>query len=109
MESKYGFIDKSGKVVIEPQFDGASNFSEGFAQVEKDDKWGFIDKNGKVVIEPQFDWVSYFSEGWVSYFSVGLARVQKDRKYGFKYGFIDKSGNDVEPFSEGLASVAIES
>ena len=63
MASKYGFIDKSGKVVIEPQFDGASNFSEGFACVEKDDKWGFIDKNGKVVIEPQFDDAEPFSEG----------------------------------------------
>ena len=63
MAKKYGFIDKSGKMVIEPQFDGASDFSEGLAQVEKDGKWGFIDKSGKVVIEPQFDWVSDFSEG----------------------------------------------
>ena len=59
----YGFIDKSGKVVIEPQFDNVSAFSEGLAQVEKDDKWGFIDKNGKVVIEPQYDYVRDFSEG----------------------------------------------
>ena len=33
MESKYGFIDKSGKVLIEPQFDVAYTFSEGFARV----------------------------------------------------------------------------
>ena len=59
----YGYIDKSGKVVIEPQFDEERAFSEGLAQVEKDGKWGFIDKSGKVVIEPQFDWVSDFSEG----------------------------------------------
>ena len=59
--------------------------------------YGFIDKNGKVVIEPQFDDAGYFSEG--------LAGVEKDGKWGF----IVKSGNDVEPFSEGLASVAIES
>ena len=63
MANKYGFIDKSGKVVIEPQFDSASNFSEGFACVEKDGKWGFIDKSGKVVIEPQFDDADAFSEG----------------------------------------------
>ena len=63
MESKYGFIDKSGKVVIEPQFDNVSAFSEGLAKVEKDGKWGFIDKNGKVVFEPQFDFVFDFSEG----------------------------------------------
>ncbi len=63
MESKYGFIDKSGKVVIEPQFDDAEPFSEGLAKVEKDDKYGFIDKSGKVVIEPQFDDAEPFSEG----------------------------------------------
>ena len=33
MVSKFGFIDKSGKVVIEPQFDDAFDFSEGFAYV----------------------------------------------------------------------------
>ena len=63
MASKYGFIDKSGKVVIEPQFDNAEPFSEGLACVEKDGKWGFIDKSGKMVIEPQFDGASDFSEG----------------------------------------------
>ena len=63
MASKYGFIDKSGKVVIEPQFDDAEDFSEGLAQVGKDGKWGFIDKSGKVVIEPQYDYVGDFSEG----------------------------------------------
>ena len=33
MAKKYGFIDKSGKVVIEPQFNDISFFSEGFARV----------------------------------------------------------------------------
>ena len=64
MASKYGFIDKNGKVVIEPQFDDAGDFSEGFAQVKKDGKWGFIDKSGKVVIEPQFRDAEPFSEGF---------------------------------------------
>ena len=63
MASKYGFIDKSGKVVIEPQFDWVGAFSEGLARVKKDGKYGFIDKSGKVVIEPQFDEVRAFSEG----------------------------------------------
>ena len=33
MAKKYGFIDKNGKMVIEPQFDEVNNFSEGFASV----------------------------------------------------------------------------
>ena len=99
-DGKWGFIDKNGKVVIEPQFDDAGDFSEGFAQVKKDGKYGFIDKSGKVVIEPQFDNVEYFIEGF--------AQVEKDGKYGF----IDKNGKVIEPqfdevgsFSEGFVCV----
>ena len=33
MAKKSGFIDKTGKVVIEPQFDGVGDFSEGLASV----------------------------------------------------------------------------
>ena len=33
MAKKYGYIDKSGKVVIELQFDGTYAFSEGLARV----------------------------------------------------------------------------
>ena len=64
MAEKYGYIDKNGKVVIEPQFDYAYPFSEGLAHVNKDAKYGFIDKSGKVVIEPQFDEAGAFSEGF---------------------------------------------
>jgi KWG Leptospira. len=32
---KFGYIDKTGKVVIEPVFDYAESFSEGLARVKK--------------------------------------------------------------------------
>ena len=51
VNDKNGFIDKIGKVVIEPKYPDAESFSEGLARVLKD-KFGFIDKTGKVVIEP---------------------------------------------------------
>ena len=35
MAKKCGFMDKSGKVVIEPQFDYATDFSEGLAKVRR--------------------------------------------------------------------------
>lgn len=101
---QYGFIDKTGKLVIDPQFDDVDRFSEGLAAVEiKENGWGFIDKSGKMVIEPKFDRVHSFSEG--------LAAVKT--KDG--WGFIDKSGKMViKPtfdysygFFEGLARVEI--
>ncbi|MFH5163641.1 WG repeat-containing protein [Campylobacter coli] len=59
LNRKYGFIDKSGKIVIEPKFDGVGNFSEGLAKVKLNGKYGFIDKSGKIVIEPKFDDIRY--------------------------------------------------
>ena len=51
--TKYGFIDRSGKTVIEPRFDLTFGFSEGLAAVQIGKKWGYIDTTGKMVIEPQ--------------------------------------------------------
>ncbi len=80
---KFGFIDKTGKVVVEPQYDYVEPFSEGMARVEIGDKWGFIDEKGKLVIASQFDAAHDFSEG--------LAGV----KVGKNWGFIDKTGKMV--------------
>lgn len=62
-DGRWGFIDKSGKEVISPQFEQALGFSEGLAGVSIGGFWGFIDKTGRVVIEPQFGVVNVFSEG----------------------------------------------
>ena len=40
---KYGFIDKSGKLVIPAAYDMTNKFSEGLAAVKVGDRWGFID------------------------------------------------------------------
>ncbi|MCI5956639.1 MAG: WG repeat-containing protein [Clostridiales bacterium] len=101
VDGKQGYIDTTGKVLSEPQWDDAWGFSEGLATVVKDGKWGYIDTTGKVVIEPQWDYAQGFSEG--------LAGVKKDGKYGY----IDTTGkvvsepqwDDARSFSEGLAKV----
>lgn len=101
-DTKFGFIDETGQVVIAPQFEWARDFSEGLAAVRKNgNKWGFIDKTGKMVINNQFSAAGDFSEG--------LAVVVVNGKMGY----IDKNGNSVvEPefvaageFSEGMAHV----
>ena len=116
---KYGFINKSGEVVIKPQFHSARDFSEGLAMICVKRKghylWGYIGKTGRIVIDPQFANIEVRSGN----FSEGLARVMLDRKYGY----IDKTGQMViepqfEPFGaaprdtgafcEGLACIRLD-
>lgn len=81
---KWGFIDKSGKIVINPQFDSVSSFSNrDLTCVTVGEKYGYINKKGEYVINPQFDYAYPF------YGDLALV------KSGGKYGYIDKSGKFV--------------
>ena len=81
---KYGYIDWEGNMIIAPQFDDVSFFSEGLSRVEtKHGRKFYINKKGEKVVEPLFDDFGYFSDG--------LAWVEKRGKYGF----IDKAGKVV--------------
>ena len=82
---KWGYMDKAGKVIIEPQFDAEGDFFHGLARVLKDKKWGYIDKSGKWTIQPGFTYGGVFSDG--------LARVYPVN--GTIMGYIDKTGKMV--------------
>lgn len=95
MGGKWGYIDKSGRVVIEPQFTryggghaGWWEFTEGLAAVRIEGKWGYIDKSEQAVIEPQFDYAGPFRDG--------VARVE----VAGKWGYIDKTGKYIWEPSE---------
>lgn len=100
---KYGYIDHTGKMIIEPKFDFAWNFTEVLARVMINGNFAYIDKRGNSLINPQYDDAVDFKEG--------LARV----RVGSKWGYIGQAGNIVikpqfdlaEDFSEGLAGVSI--
>jgi WG containing repeat len=50
LEGRYGYIDKSGRMVIEPQFGNALFFSGGLADASlPNGTTGYIDKSGKFV------------------------------------------------------------
>lgn len=77
----WGFVDQSGKQIINPQFDAVGDFHDGKCAVKnKEGKWGYIDKSGKIVINPQFDNAEAFKDG--------KAVVRLDDKTGV----IDKNG-----------------
>lgn len=90
--NKLGFIDKSGKWVIQPQFlasldsgeDICGQFKENLCWVRNtDDRIGFIDRTGKVIVPFKFD------AAWD--YSNGLALVWM----GAQCGYIDTSGKFV--------------
>lgn len=60
-DGKWGFVDTSGKVVIEPQYEEARSFSNGLAAVRIKGKWGFINSDNEIIIEPDFIDAGYFS------------------------------------------------
>lgn len=55
IEGKWGFIDKTGKVVIEPQYEGANSFNIGLGAVCVEGKWGYISSKGTIRIQCQFE------------------------------------------------------
>ncbi len=62
--AKWGYIDRTGKVVIAPQFASAECFHEGMAVVSNDSNLcGYIDESGNYKIKPQYKQAGYFSEG----------------------------------------------
>lgn len=78
---KWGFVDKEGKVKINPQLSNTGNFSNGKCAVENSDgKWGYIDKEGKMLINYQFEKAKEFVDGKAIVVS------------GDKTGLIDETG-----------------
>ena len=124
-DKRWGYIDKSGAVVIEPKFLWAQEFFEGLARVQVsrvrarsiDGKWGFIDKLGKLTVSPDHrdvlggDHSNIGSDGPEASFHDGLAQVQVE----MKTGYIDKAGRMAipadftfsHPFSEGVAAATM--
>src|ERR1041384_2177978 len=62
-DGKWGYIDATGKLVIQPQYDCTFPFSEGLAAVCVGNKIGYIDTAGKLIIQPQYDFAYPFSDG----------------------------------------------
>jgi hypothetical protein len=60
---KYGYIDRTGQMVIAARFDRAWEFSDGLARVQLNGKTGFIDRTGNFVIPAELSNATDFQEG----------------------------------------------
>ena len=104
-EHLWGYIDKTGTVVIPCEWEEALEFKSGIARIKKDWKYGWINTSGQTVIDCVWqDSADSFSEG--------LAAVKNENGL---WGFIDPTGTVILPFewtgimiphfSDGLAAV----
>jgi len=117
-DSKCGYIDLTGKEVIEAQWDLCGEFKEGRSIVVNLDKdgesqRGYINKEGKVVVNLQYDESENFSDGRARVKLSPSAPPELIEKLGSKYGYIDRDGNPITqfdfdraaPFENGMAMV----
>ncbi len=102
IKGRYGFIDTSGKMIIEPKFIMVGHFNEGFCKVyvksEWGYKWGVIDSSGEFVVPPRYEEVGDFSNGLVGVCEEEFDLVQYLNQKGeivIEYG-----GYDLLNFSE---------
>lgn len=88
-----GFIDKKGRVIIEPQYDEASDFKSGFAVVLKKEfekkYWQIINKKGEIIYELSSE--TYETHNLISSSLLGFTNsVNSD-----SWGFISTNGEEV--------------
>ncbi len=71
-DGKYGFVDKDGKVIVDYQYDDATEQNSfGYAGIKKDGKWGSIDNKGNVVQEPTYHLDDYLKVDFIGRWHLG--------------------------------------
>lgn len=116
-KDKYGFIDRSGRIVVQPIYDEVHaydssggcgevtrrGYSEGLRPVQVGREWGYINANEKFVIAPRYERVGPFRSGSAQF------------RHEEKWGLIDRAGRTIVeprysyigPFRDGIARVAV--
>lgn len=121
---KWGYINDTGKFIINPKYDYAHDFQRnGLAIIEMDNLSGIIDIYGNYVIPPKYETITKFSEGrasvvknnifkvidengsiltkdnyeFIGMFENGRALFTKNNPNTLKtlYGYLDKNGKEI--------------
>lgn len=80
----YGYLDETGKTIIEPVFKYAGTFEEDRAVVKlEENTYAIIDKKGKIIKKLQYYYVSDIQDGMIAYMP----------EQNNKYGYLDDDGN----------------
>ncbi|MFZ4797873.1 MAG: WG repeat-containing protein [Bacteroidia bacterium] len=110
--NKLGFIDSTGKVIIEPKFENnihsegvkdmtegerfeVNRFFDGICKIEENDKFGIIDKTGKVIIPIIYEHIyfEFTNDHDIPYEHILYITAQDNLGNSFKY---DLKGNLIE-------------
>lgn len=103
-EDRFGYADRSGKLIADTEYEFAYPFSEGLGCVRKNGRYGFLNRGGEVAIPFEYLDAAPFSEG-LAYFATEE-----------NYGFMDKNGkpvfflncDSVSSFHDGLAYFSVD-
>ena len=87
---KFGYQDKSKNWVIEPAYDKAQRFIDGYAIVEVQGLEGLIDQTGSWVLKPDYNKIGKFDK-------LGLCELTVKYDHTKYYGIADRSGRIVIP------------
>jgi hypothetical protein len=89
-DDRYGLVDTSGKIILEPIYREIKACREGLIPVDfssnsadSQGNWGYVNQSGEVVVQAQF--------GYALPFSDGVARVGSNDSF-VHYGCIDTTG-----------------
>jgi len=103
---KWGYVDKDGKIIINPQFNAAELFVGGLALVKSNEnKFGYISTDGKYIINPQYADANSFSEGLAPVVPENGSPQYIDKKGEVKFTL--KQALHCGAFNNGLAAVQI--
>ena len=105
---EFQYIDKEGKIIINPQFAMATAFREGLALVKTsgdNGKFGFINEEGKYEIAASYQGATIFSEGLAWVVAENGAPTAIDSKGEIKITLQD--AEIVKIFTDGLAAFVI--
>lgn len=95
---KWGFIDRTGHLVINIQFDDVNDFNNGLAPVRIGQEWGLINNSGKFIVQPKYNSLSALKNGFIA--------LTNMPDVGLRMGYLDKEGKvTIQPKYEGIKIV----
>ena len=107
MGEKWGYVDREGKYVINPQFDIAYGFTDGMALVKTSKGWAFIEEKPNATLSSVYADALPYSDGVAWTVKDGSAPTLIDTEGNSLFGL--KNAKYVYQYAEGLAYAKLDS